>query len=125
MCTSCKCIVSLDTVFQVSEHNALFLIYPISNDLKWVNSTTPEQTREQLEGWLPKDRWGKVNWLWVGFGQEVQQQKEKMLRKILVCSAPREGLRLVKRLRLDVTKEAKRYGLEAEIKRVMNEKQNE
>ena len=95
----------------------------ISNDLKWVNSTTPEQTREQMEGWLPKDRWASVNWLWVGFGQEVQQQKEKILRKILKCSSPREGLRLVKRLRLDVTKEAKRFGLEAEIKRVMNENQ--
>ena len=102
----------------------LMLLNLISNDLKWVNSTTPEQTREQMEGWLPKDRWGSVNWLWVGFGQEVQQQKEKMLRKILKCSSPREGLQLVKRLRLDVAKEAKRFGLEAEIKRAMNENQD-
>ncbi|KAL7440461.1 hypothetical protein ACHAXH_005535 [Discostella pseudostelligera] len=100
-------------------------MHRIFNDLKWVNSTTPEQTREQLEGWLPKDRWGKVNWLWVGFGQEVQQQKEKMLRKILGCSSPREGLLLVKRLRLDVTKEAKRFGLEEEIKSVMKEKKDD
>jgi endonuclease-3 len=48
------------------------------NDLKWVNSTTPEGTREELEGWLPKEKWGEVNVLWVGFGQEVQQQKEKV-----------------------------------------------
>lgn len=45
-----------------------------------------------------------------------------MLRKILVCSFPREALRLVEKLRLDVTKEAKRFGLEAEIARVLNEK---
>ena len=98
----------LKTLYYVAPILTSPVIYPISNDLKWVNSTTPEQTREQLEGWLPKDRWGKVNWLWVGFGQEVQQQKEKMLRKILGCISPREGLLLVKRLRLDVTKEAER-----------------
>lgn len=91
------------------------------NDLNWVNSTTnPEQTREQLEGWLPKKYWGSINVLWVGFGQEVQQQKEKMLRKVLACSSPKEGLELVQRLRLDVRKEGKRYGLEDEITRVLN-----
>ncbi|KAL3805768.1 hypothetical protein ACHAW5_000018 [Stephanodiscus triporus] len=90
------------------------------NDLKWVNSTTPEQTREQLEAWLPKQKWGAVNLLWVGFGQEVQQQKEKMLRKILGCSKPREALALVKKLRLDVKKEAKRFGMEEEIKKAMD-----
>ena len=89
------------------------------NDLKWVTSKTPEQTREQLEGWLPKERWGEVNVLWVGFGQETQQQKEKMLRKALACSSPREALRIVQRVRLDVKKEAKRFGLEEEIERAM------
>jgi len=126
-CTECCESVNLYFVklYYVSPILIPLVIYPISNDLKWVNSTTPEQTREQLEGWLPKDRWGKVNWLWVGFGQEVQQQKEKMLRKILGCSSPREGLLLVKRLRLDITKEASRFGLEEEVKRVMKEKKDD
>ena len=91
-----------------------------SNDLKWVESNTPEKTREQLEGWLPKQKWGEVNVLWVGFGQEVQQQKEKTLRKALACSVPGEALDLVQRLRLDVEKEGKRFGLEEEIKSVMD-----
>ncbi|KAL3788043.1 hypothetical protein HJC23_008387 [Cyclotella cryptica] len=89
------------------------------NDLKWVNSTTPEGTREELEGWLPREKWGEVNVLWVGFGQEVQQQKEKVLRKALGCSAPGEALRLVQKLRLDVKKEGKRFGLEEDIRRAM------
>ena len=89
------------------------------NDLKWVKSKTPEETREQLEGWLPHDRWRSVNYIWVGFGQEVQQQKEKMLRKCLASSSPRDALNLVKKLRLDVKKEAKRFGLDDEIRRVM------
>ena len=89
------------------------------NDLKWVTSKNPEETREQLEGWLPRDKWSSVNYIWVGFGQEVQQQKEKMLRKCLESSSPREALALVKKLRLDVKKEARRFGLEDDIKRVM------
>lgn len=91
-----------------------------SNDLKWVDSSTPEKTREQLEGWLPKEKWGEVNVLWVGFGQEVQQQKEKALRKALACSDPREALGLVQRLRLDIRKEGKRLGLEEEIEKALD-----
>ena len=56
-----------------------------------------------------------MNVLWVGFGQESQQQKEKMLRKCLTCSSPSFALELVQRCGLDVKKEAKRYGLEEEV----------
>ena len=97
-------------------------MHRIFNDLKWVNSTTPEGTREELEGWLPREKWGEINSLWVGFGQEVQQQKEKSLRKALSCSAPGEALRLMKKLRLDVVKEGKRFGLETEIMNALNAK---
>ena len=38
--------------------------------------------RVQLESWLPKEYWDKINLLWVGFGQETQQQKEKSLKKV-------------------------------------------
>ena len=31
----------------------------------------PEETRRSLEAWLPTDRWTEINWLLVGFGQEV------------------------------------------------------
>lgn len=95
-------------------------MHRIFNDLKWVNSKNPEGTREELEGWLPKEKWGEVNVLWVGFGQEIQQQKEKVLGKAIACSAPGEALRLMKRLKLDVLKEGKRFGLEDEIKNALN-----
>ena len=85
------------------------------NDIKWVKSKTPEQTREQLEGWLPKGKWGEVNMLWVGFGQESQQQKEKILKKALACSRPVEALGLLKKVGLNLSKEGKKYGLEEEI----------
>lgn len=85
------------------------------NSIGWVKSNTPEQTRVQLEGWLPADKWREVNVLWVGFGQESQQQKEKMLKKALACSKPHEAMNLLKRVGLDLTKEAKKFGLEKEV----------
>lgn len=90
-------------------------MHRLFNALKWVNSKTPEQTRLQLEAWLPKDKWAEVNLLWVGFGQEVQQFKPKILRKALDCSKPREALKLLKRCGLDYRKEGKKLGLEEEI----------
>lgn len=46
-------------------------VHRISNRLGWAKSNTPEQTRVQLEQWLPREYWGVVNVLLVGFGQKV------------------------------------------------------
>ncbi|XP_065347818.1 endonuclease III-like protein 1 [Cloeon dipterum] len=46
-------------------------VHRISNRLGWVNSKQPEDTRKQLEDWLPKDLWDEVNHLLVGFGQTI------------------------------------------------------
>jgi len=75
--------------------------------LAWVSPDTknPEQTRKQLESWLPQEYWGEVNLLWVGFGQEVQQERQKMLRKALVCSRPLEALTLLKNVDFDLYSE--------------------
>jgi len=85
------------------------------NVLKWVNSKTPEKTREQLEGWLPRDKWPTVNVLWVGIGQETQQQKEKIIKKAIASSRPADALGLIRKLGVDLVREGKRYGLEDEI----------
>jgi endonuclease-3 len=89
------------------------------NELKWVDSKNPEQTRKQLESWLPKDRWMTVNVLFVGFGQEVQQFKPKAIRKALNCSRPADALRLIKRLGVDLKKEGAKMGVEEEILEAM------
>ena len=93
-------------------------MHRIFNNLKWVKSKTPEQTREQLEGWLPRQKWAEVNMLWVGFGQESQQQKEKILRKALDSSKPLDCLKLLAKVGLDARKEGKKYGLEDKINNV-------
>jgi len=75
--------------------------------LGWVSPDTknPEQTRKQLESWLPQEYWGEVNLLWVGFGQEVQQERQKVLRKALQSNRPFEALSLLQSVNFDVVKE--------------------
>jgi len=46
-------------------------VHRIANLLKWVDTTTPEKTRVELEGWLPNELWGPINPLLVGFGQTI------------------------------------------------------
>lgn len=48
-------------------------VHRISNRLGWVRQETkqPEQTRKELESWLPSDFWKEVNHLLVGFGQTI------------------------------------------------------
>lgn len=48
-------------------------VHRISNRLNWVKkpTKTPEDTRKELEDWLPKNLWNDINHLLVGFGQEI------------------------------------------------------
>lgn len=48
-------------------------VHRISNRLKWAKkeTKTPEETRVALEDWLPRDLWSEINWLLVGFGQQI------------------------------------------------------
>ncbi|KAL5109534.1 Endonuclease III-like protein 1 [Taenia crassiceps] len=48
-------------------------VHRIANRLKWVPKPTksPEETRVALESWFPRDLWGDVNQLLVGFGQQI------------------------------------------------------
>lgn len=47
-------------------------VHRICNRLGWVPRTkTPEETRESLQMWLPKEEWVPINPLLVGFGQTI------------------------------------------------------
>lgn len=47
-------------------------VHRISGRLKWTTKAlNPGQTADQLQEWLPEDRWSDVNHLLVGFGQTV------------------------------------------------------
>ena len=46
-------------------------VHRIANRLKWVKSTNPEGTRQQLEKLVPEPMWDNVNKALVGFGQAI------------------------------------------------------
>ena len=51
-------------------------VHRICQRLKWTkNPKNPEETRKQLEAWLPKDRWLEINVMLVGFGQQICSAK--------------------------------------------------
>jgi endonuclease-3 len=48
-------------------------VHRISHRLGWMRKPTenPEVTRVCIEKWLPKSEWRELNWLLVGFGQQL------------------------------------------------------
>ncbi|XP_034362083.1 endonuclease III-like protein 1 [Arvicanthis niloticus] len=48
-------------------------VHRIANRLRWTKKMTksPEETRKNLEEWLPRVLWSEVNGLLVGFGQQI------------------------------------------------------
>ncbi|KAM6424545.1 endonuclease III-like protein 1 [Liasis olivaceus] len=48
-------------------------VHRICNRLKWAKKETkiPEEMRQALEEWLPRTLWSEINWLMVGFGQQI------------------------------------------------------
>lgn len=46
-------------------------VHRITNLWGWHKTSTPEQTRAELEAWLPKEKWHDINHLLVGFGQTI------------------------------------------------------
>lgn len=44
-------------------------VHRITNLWGWHKTSTPEQTRAELEAWLPREKWHDINHLLVGFGQ--------------------------------------------------------
>ena len=51
-------------------------VHRICQRLKWTHKPkNPEETRAQLEAWLPKSHWREVNLLLVGFGQQICSAK--------------------------------------------------
>lgn len=46
-------------------------VHRITNLWGWHKTSTPEQTRAELESWLPREKWHDINHLLVGFGQTI------------------------------------------------------
>lgn len=46
-------------------------VHRITNLWGWHETSTPEQTRAELEAWLPREKWHDINHLLVGLGQTI------------------------------------------------------
>lgn len=71
-------------------------VHRLSNMWGWVKSKTPEETRVQLEKWLPRELWVDINPTLVGFGQTVCPSKGKKCGVCILdkglCKARIEGM---------------------------------
>uniref|UniRef100_M4BDQ6 Endonuclease III homolog n=1 Tax=Hyaloperonospora arabidopsidis (strain Emoy2) TaxID=559515 RepID=M4BDQ6_HYAAE len=46
-------------------------VHRLAQRLGWASTSTPEDTRRALEGWIPREHWGNLSVAVVGFGQTV------------------------------------------------------
>ncbi|KAL8778810.1 MAG: hypothetical protein Q9213_007231 [Squamulea squamosa] len=46
-------------------------VHRITNLWGWCKTRQPEETRRELEAWLPRGKWHEINHLLVGFGQTI------------------------------------------------------
>ncbi|KAI9996748.1 hypothetical protein PInf_000009 [Phytophthora infestans] len=56
-------------------------VHRLAQRLGWSSTTTPEDTRKELEDWIPKEHWGKLSLAVVGFGQTVCTAKHPSCSK--------------------------------------------
>ncbi|OWZ19475.1 Endonuclease III [Phytophthora megakarya] len=46
-------------------------VHRLTQRLGWASTATPEDTRKELEDWIPAEHWGQLSLAVVGFGQTV------------------------------------------------------
>ncbi|CAJ1446385.1 unnamed protein product, partial [Effrenium voratum] len=73
-------------------------VHRIANQLAWVRSRTPEETREKLETLLPRKEWSDINVLLVGLGQMQQQALAELVSAALHVRGRAANLRLLTRI---------------------------
>ncbi|KAN0004348.1 hypothetical protein ACTFIZ_010513 [Dictyostelium cf. discoideum] len=83
-------------------------MHRISNRLGWVKTKTPEETMKDLESWLPKENWGTVNHLLVGFGQTICSPVNPKCSKCLVNNLCPIGIIEMNSLKKKIKKENKK-----------------
>ncbi|KAI4723757.1 DNA glycosylase [Aureobasidium sp. EXF-10728] len=88
-------------------------VHRITNLWGWHETRNPEETRAELESWLPKDRWHSINHLLVGFGQTICLP---VGRKCGDCTLATEGLCPSAVIKKEVVKRVKKVKDEDEVK---------
>jgi len=77
-------------------------VHRIANQLGWVRSKTPEETRIRLESLLPRKEWADINVLLVGLGQMQQQASSELVTQALRIRRSANVLELLQRIGLNL-----------------------
>ncbi|KAG9947216.1 DNA glycosylase, partial [Aureobasidium melanogenum] len=97
-------------------------VHRITNLWGWHKTRNPEETRAELESWLPKEKWHDINHLLVGFGQTICLP---VGRKCNDCTLATEGLCPSAVVKKEVAKRVKKVededGVKTEIEPVVKE----
>eukprot|EP00451_Oxyrrhis_marina_P009365 CAMPEP_0204329250 /NCGR_PEP_ID=MMETSP0469-20131031/14013_1 /ASSEMBLY_ACC=CAM_ASM_000384 /TAXON_ID=2969 /ORGANISM="Oxyrrhis marina" /LENGTH=287 /DNA_ID=CAMNT_0051311825 /DNA_START=179 /DNA_END=1042 /DNA_ORIENTATION=+ len=81
--------IALRTGFGRADGIAVDLhLHRLCNLMGWADGKTPEQTRLDLESWLPRRNWAEVNPLIVGLGQAIQQQRSSLIQRAMLAPKP-------------------------------------
>lgn len=73
-------------------------VHRITNLWGWNKTKTPEETREALQSWLPRNKWHEINHLLVGLGQTVCLPVKRRcgdceLARLRLCKSEIRGLK--------------------------------
>lgn len=97
-------------------------VHRITNLWGWHKTRNPEETRAELESWLPKEKWHDINGLLVGFGQTICLP---VGRKCNDCTLATEGLCPSAVIKKEVAKKVKKVededGVKTEVGPVVKE----
>jgi endonuclease-3 len=103
-------------------------VHRITNLWGWHKTNKPEDTRQMLESWLPREKWHEINGLLVGLGQTVCKPVGRECGK---CTLAEEGLCPASVVRRKVKREVKvevgedDEGAETAVKKVKVEEDGE
>lgn len=95
-------------------------VHRISNLLGWVKTEKAEETRIELESFVPREYWDEINVLLIGFGQQICPSRNPKCEECLIndiCPEGKRNLRYTKPKGKKV-KENEDSNVKAEVKEV-------
>ncbi|KAK5683546.1 alpha,alpha-trehalase nth1 [Elasticomyces elasticus] len=101
-------------------------VHRITNLWGWHKTSTPEQTRAELEAWLPREKWHDINHLLVGFGQTIclpigRRCGECDLAKEKLCPSAVEGSPAKRRVKKEVVVKVEDDGESVVVEKIVVE----
>jgi len=85
-------------------------VHRVCNRIGWVKTKNPEATRKELEEWLPREHWGTINNLLVGFGQTICLPRSPHCEECKINNLCPTGIALLKERAEEAERSEKQRG---------------